>query len=255
MKYFVQPDSIVRTIWGKSDTVLFIFAGAAAEFSLNKAVDWLYFTGRLPADPIGRLFSTVGYARQIIFAEEEKALSAIDRMKLIHSGVEATRGFSIPDWAYRDVLFMLICYSISCFELLERKLTWQEKEEVFQVFIKVGNRMGIPQLPAGYKTWLQIRALQLKQNLEESKYTIDLYRQYRKQLGALRYYILLKVQSRILPDTVLVLLKLKPSKALKILLALYKMTGLSPVNRFLKRLFLPAGYYNQIQELDIYSGS
>ncbi|MEJ7663471.1 MAG: hypothetical protein WKG07_29945 [Hymenobacter sp.] len=39
--------------------VLFIFAGAAAEFALNKAVDWLYFTGRLPADPLGRLFSTV----------------------------------------------------------------------------------------------------------------------------------------------------------------------------------------------------
>ena len=52
MKLFVAKNSIVRQIWGKSDTVLFIFAGAAAEFALNKAVDWLYFTGRLPADPL-----------------------------------------------------------------------------------------------------------------------------------------------------------------------------------------------------------
>ena len=59
MKNFVKEDSIVRTIWGKSDTIIFIFAGAAAEFALNKAVDWLYFTGRLPSDPIGRLFSTM----------------------------------------------------------------------------------------------------------------------------------------------------------------------------------------------------
>ncbi|MFN5477681.1 MAG: hypothetical protein ACK484_13915 [Sphingobacteriales bacterium] len=59
MKTFTPQDSIVRRIWGKSDTVLFIFAGAAAEFALNKAVDWLYFTGKLPSDPIGRLFSTV----------------------------------------------------------------------------------------------------------------------------------------------------------------------------------------------------
>lgn len=45
MELFVAKNSIVRKIWGKSDTVLFIFAGASAEFALNKAVDWLYYTG------------------------------------------------------------------------------------------------------------------------------------------------------------------------------------------------------------------
>ena len=64
--YFVQQDSIVRKIWGNADTVMFIFAGAAAEFALNKAVDWLYFTGKLPKDPLGRLFSTVNYAKVIV---------------------------------------------------------------------------------------------------------------------------------------------------------------------------------------------
>lgn len=49
---FVDKHSIVRKIWGNTDVILFIFAGAAAEFSLNKAVDWLYFTGKLPK--IGR---------------------------------------------------------------------------------------------------------------------------------------------------------------------------------------------------------
>ena len=39
MEPFVKENSIVREIWGKSDTVLFIFAGASAEFALNKAVD------------------------------------------------------------------------------------------------------------------------------------------------------------------------------------------------------------------------
>ena len=53
MKHFVAKHSIVRTIWGRADTVLFIFAGAAAEFALNKAVDWLYFTGKVPQDPLG----------------------------------------------------------------------------------------------------------------------------------------------------------------------------------------------------------
>src|ERR1700733_8852209 len=101
---FVAQDSIVRQIWGKADTVLFIFAGAAAEFALNKAVDWLYFTGRLPADPLGRLFSTVAYARQIIFSEEAEALHAIDQITAIHRNVEKKRHATIPDSAYRDVL-------------------------------------------------------------------------------------------------------------------------------------------------------
>ena len=56
MDWFVKEGSIVRVIWGKPDTILFIFAGASAEFALNKAVDWLFFTGKLPSDPIGRLF-------------------------------------------------------------------------------------------------------------------------------------------------------------------------------------------------------
>ena len=38
MQYFVEEHSVVRKIWGKSDTILFIFAGASAEFALNKAV-------------------------------------------------------------------------------------------------------------------------------------------------------------------------------------------------------------------------
>src|SRR5476649_2603113 len=120
---FVQKDSIVRKIWGRADTCLFIFAGAAAEFALNKAVDWLYFTGRLPADPLARLFSTVAYAHKIIFSEEDAALRAIDQITAIHKDVEKSRNAQIPDWAYRDVLFLLIGYSISSFELLDRKLS------------------------------------------------------------------------------------------------------------------------------------
>src|SRR5690349_8051766 len=138
MEYFVDEHSVVRKIWGKSDTILFIFAGASAEFALNKAVDWLYFTGRLPADPLGRLFSTVSYAQTIVFADRQTALHAIDAMTKIHAHVEAARAACIPDWAYRDVLFMLIDYSIRSFEVLERPLTGAEKTEVFKVFHRLG---------------------------------------------------------------------------------------------------------------------
>lgn len=96
MQYFVEKQSIVRQIWGKSDTILFIFAGAAAEFALNKAVDWLYFTGKLPSDPLGRLFSTVQYARRIVFAPLEGAHAAIDTMRQIHDAVEKNAAHKSP---------------------------------------------------------------------------------------------------------------------------------------------------------------
>ncbi|HEX8358287.1 MAG TPA: DUF2236 domain-containing protein, partial [Segetibacter sp.] len=85
MEFFVEKGSVVRQIWGKGDTILFIFAGASAEFALNKAVEWLYFTGKLPADPLGRLFSTVNYARQIVFSDNEAALAAIRKITAIHT--------------------------------------------------------------------------------------------------------------------------------------------------------------------------
>lgn len=251
MKYFVTPHSIVRTIWGKSDTILFIFAGAAAEFSLNKAVDWLYFTGRLPADPIGRLFSTVGYASLIIFAEEAKAEAAIDRIKMIHSGVETNRGSRIPDWAYRDVLYMLIYYSIAAFELLERKLSFEEQCEVYDVFQRFGLRMGIKALPCHYADWLHAHDEQLKQNLQYSNYTENLYQQYRKHLGGFRYAVLLKLQSRLLPPSVSSLLRLKSSAMVSYFLRLHKLTGKLRLNTLIKRVLLPAKYYVQIKQLDV----
>ena len=67
--------------------------------------------------------------RLIVFSSQDSANAMIDKMRMIHTSVENKRGFNIPDWAYRDVLFMLIHYSISSFEILDRKLTAAEKEE------------------------------------------------------------------------------------------------------------------------------
>src|SRR5918995_2777173 len=95
---FIDTRSIARTIWGNPDLVLLIFAGSAAEFALNRAVDWLFFTGKIPRDPIGRLFSTVGYAQGIVFANEETARHTLGRINAIHGSVEHQRGQAIPDW-------------------------------------------------------------------------------------------------------------------------------------------------------------
>lgn len=227
----MAPDSIVRTIWGREDTILLIFAGAAAEFALNKSVDWLYFTGRLPQDPLGRLFSTVAYARRIVFASVKDAEKAIDAIASIHKDVEGARGVSIPADAYLDVLFMLIGYSISAFELVDRRLTMQEKAEVFDVFYRVGRRMGLEKLPKGYLEYELARETHLHGRLEKSDFTINLFQQYRKHLGVPRYSLLIQGQALLAPPPVRELLDLRERPLLKAAL---------PVYRLLRRLHLEA---------------
>jgi hypothetical protein len=250
MEYFVDKDSIVRKIWGKADTILFIFAGAAAEFALNKAVDWLYFTGRLPADPLGRLFSTVAYSRQILFSEQGAALRAIDKITAIHKGVEASRGEQIPDWAYRDVLFLLIDLSIRSYELLERPLTNIEKAQIFTVFKRVGARMQLTGLPGSYAAYLHMRQEHLQQNLVVGELTIDLYRQYKKHLGPISYHVLKQAQLLVVSPEIRKHLPLGKVAWLLPVLKIYKLFRLIRLNNFLRDALLPAAYKSQVKNLD-----
>jgi uncharacterized protein (DUF2236 family) len=197
------------------------------------------------------LFSTIGYAKRIIFSEKDAALRAIDSMRAIHSGVEANRGAQIPDWAYRDVLFMLIYYSIAAYELFEKKLTDAEKEEVFDVFYRVGDRMGIPGLPKNYNEWLAMRKDHLTHDLQHSKYTDDLFKQYRKHLGAFRYKLLREGQVLIVPEEVRNMLGLKSYSLMSPVVAVYKMARWINLDWFLKSLVLPKKYKKQVKALDI----
>lgn len=250
MVYFVEEHSIVRKIWGKGDTILFIFAGASAEFALNKAVDWLYFTGKLPADPIGRLFSTVCYAQLIVFAPMDDALKAIDRISAIHTAVEKSRDARIPDWAYRDVLYMLIHYSIASFEVLERKLDAREKEEVYNVFYRVGLRMHLKELPANYPQW-EISYLEHQKNdLQQSAYSIDLFKQYKKHLGNFRYMLLLETQKLVVPDGVRKMLGFNKKSLVQAILPFYKASRGLKLDRPIRSLILPGKYRKTINELD-----
>lgn len=250
VEYFVDKGSVVRQIWGRSDTILFIFAGSSAEFALNKAVDWLYFTGRLPADPLGRLFSTVSYARAIVFSEKQAAISAINSMAAIHAQVEANRGHRIPDWAYRDVLFMLIDYSIRSYEVLEHPLSAEEKQEVFRVFYRIGSNMGLKELPDTFEQWETERQVNLSKNLQYSYYTSDLFSQYRKHLGTVRYKILQEVQILVTPERVRTMLGLHDATLLSSLLLLYKLSRIIKADALLRALILPSKYKKEIKALD-----
>ena len=247
---FVERDSIVRRIWGDGDMVLLAFAGSAAEFALNRAVDWLFFTGELPRDPIGRLFSTAAYSQSIVFADAATAARTLDRIRMIHEAVERERGQRIPDWAHRDVLYMLIDYSERAHELLAGPLTRAEQEELYDVFRRVGAGLHIPDLPLTYGDWKVDRELHLRRDLVYSPATAALYERYRECLGPWRYRLLLRIQGMLTPAHVRGLLGLAPAEALRPLTRAYPLLVRAGLRPMIQRLLMPSKYLAAVRGLE-----
>jgi uncharacterized protein (DUF2236 family) len=250
MPDFVDRRSIVRSIWGNPDLVLLIFAGSAAEFALNRAVDWLFFTGKIPRDPIGRLFSTVRYAQEIVFVTEETARRTLNRMNAIHNSVERERGQNIPDWAYRDVLYMLVDYSERAYRVLYRPLTASEQHDLYTVFRRIGDELHIPELPATYAEWRRDRRRHLGRDLAYSRHTALLFRQYRRHLGFWRYHLLLEVQALLAPDEIRRLLYLSPNKLLPSLIRTYGIVERCNLRSVVHSLLIPPRYWAEVRKFD-----
>jgi len=88
--------AVTRRIRGSPDAILLFFAGGAVEFAAIKAVDWLFFTGRLPGAPVGRFFETVRFAKSVFFGDPAGATETIERINRIHRRVEEPCGEEIP---------------------------------------------------------------------------------------------------------------------------------------------------------------
>ena len=87
--------------------------------------------------------------------------------------------------------------------------------------------------------------------MERTHYSIDLYKQYKKHLGALRYKVLLEGQILVVPQKVNELLKLGKVSLLTPLLAAYKVSRRLKIDWILKSLLLPSEYKKEIKELDV----
>lgn len=250
MRDFIDHRSIVRTIWGNTDLILLIFAGSAAEFALNRAVDWLFFTGRIPADPIGRLFSTVRYSQEILFADEDNARRTLDLINAKHHAVERDREQTIPDWAYRDVLYMLVDYSERAYRLLYKPLSSPEQAELYTVFRRIGEGLHIPELPGTYAEWRDDRERHIDRDLVHSRHTSLLYQKYRLHLGPWRYYLLLQVQALLVPTKVQRLLNLSPNQLFAHLVGIYGSVEALSLQSVVHTLLIPPQYWAEMKKFD-----
>lgn len=250
MQNFVDRRSIVRTIWGDPDLILLIFAGSAAEFALNRAVDWLFFTGKIPGDPIGRLFSTVRYAQDIVFVDEETAQRTLNRINAAHRAVERERMQTIPDWAFRDVLYMLVDYSERAYTLLHRPLSPSEQNELYSVFRRIGNGLSIPELPETYAEWKSDRRRHMQRDLTFSRHSSLLFQQYRRHLGFWRYYLLLRVQALLVPREVRRLLQLSSNTLMLHLVKTYGVLSTMNLRSVVHTLLVPPQYWPELRQFD-----
>src|SRR6185503_891634 len=119
------------------------------------------------------------------------------------------------------------------------------------VFNRVGLRMGLKGLPANYNEWTIMRNEHLRQDLIKSDYTIDLYKQYKKHLGWMRYKLLIESQKLVVPRHAKQLLNMEKPSWLSPIITLYKLSRKIKMDWFLKSLVLPAAYKKQIKELDV----
>ncbi|HEX2250942.1 MAG TPA: oxygenase MpaB family protein [Gemmatimonadales bacterium] len=241
---------ITREIWGDGDTILLIFAGAAAEFALNRAVDWLFFTGALPADPLPRLFRTVQYAQSIAFASPCDATRTLERIRQVHASVERQRSQSIPPWAHRAVLYMLIDYSERAAHLLRGPLSPGRQESLYADFRRIGLGLGVTELPLTYAEWKIDRARRLTEDLAWSPLSARLYDAYRHHLGPVRYELLRHIQAVLVPTHVRSTLRLPVTATAPVLIAAWRAVRALRLGLVARHLVVPPQHWSDLSRLE-----
>jgi hypothetical protein len=115
----------------------------------------------------------------------------------------------------------------------------------------MGTRMNIPDLSPTYKKWLVVREQHLQDDLAKSDYTVDLYKQYKKHLGAFRFKVLKESQILVVPKRVNELLQLGKFSLLQPVVPIYKISRSIKLDWLIKEVLLPAQYKKEIKDLDI----
>jgi len=214
--------AVARRIWGTLDTILLIFAGSAAEFALNKAVDWLFYTGALPGAPVERFFETVRFAQAMVFGDPQTAAAAVRAVNAAHRHVEEQRERRIPQWAYRDTLFMLIDYGERAHRIVFKPMTDAERRCSFEASRLIGEQLGIRGVPPSYAAYHSAREQHLRHHLAHSDLTDRLYGKYEEALGPVRMALLRDLQASLVPARVRSLLGLRRRRYVEILLRAYR---------------------------------
>ena len=243
------PADVMRRIWGSPDAIILVFAASAAEFAVNKAVDWLFCTNALPDAPFDRFLETVRFAQALVFEDEASAAAAVEAVNRAHAGVEHLRGDRIPQWAYRDVLFMLLDCAERAYTVVYGPPSEAERLRAFEFAMSIGRGMHIEDLPATYAEYKVQRLAHLRNDTLRSEWTDRLYARYREHLGGWRMKLMLGLQASLVPPEVAQLLGLKRKRWADLLLRVYPRIRSERILRLLYPFLLPHPYGDRLAAL------
>ena len=145
---------------------------------------------------------------------------------------------------------MLIDYSERAYSLLYNPLSESQKSDLFEVFLRIGEALHIPELPKTYAEWKLDRHRHLVRDLSYSKHTAKLYRAYRKHLGIWRYYLLLEVQALLAPREVRRLLHLNSNPLISGLAQAYGLIGTHNLQSLAHTFLIPPRYWADVRKFE-----
>jgi uncharacterized protein (DUF2236 family) len=207
--------------------------------------------GRLPSAPVERFFETVRFAQSVFFSDPAGATEAIERINRIHRRVEDARGEEIPQWAYRDMLFILIDYGEGAHEVVFGPIAEDERASHFEVALALGRAMHLSGLPTTCAEYRDQRHQQLLEDYARGPLTDELYASYRRALGPWRFRLLELVQASVLPDELRDVLRLEPYPLVEELLRCYRFVpGGGNKLRPLHGALLPGRFARQLREME-----
>jgi uncharacterized protein (DUF2236 family) len=187
----------------------------------------------------------------VFFGDPAGATEAVERINSIHRHVEEARGEEIPQWAYRDMLFILIDYGERAHEVVFGPMTEAERTSHFGVALTLGQAMRLGGLPTTYAEYRDQRNRQLLEDYARGPLTEELYASYRRALGPLRYRLLRLVQASVLPEELRDVLRLEPQPLVEELLRCYRFVpGGGNKLRPLHKVLLPGRFAKQLRQLE-----
>jgi uncharacterized protein (DUF2236 family) len=240
----------IQRAWGSPDAILLFFVGDAAEFAAIKAVDWLFFTNTLPAAPIERFFETVRFAQRVFFGTHAQAVATIASINRIHRHAEAARGMPIPEWAYRDLLFLLIDYGERAHTIIYGPISVAERLAHFEAILALGHAMELRGLPTSHAAYQAQRHQQLLDDYAASALMERLFASYSAAIGGWRYWLLRRLQASLLPAELRPVVGLRANWLVNGMLRCYRyLPGAGNKLRWLHCLLLPGQMAQQVGRL------
>jgi hypothetical protein len=118
------------------------------------------------------------------------------------------------------------------------------------VFRRVGEGLGIEELPGSYVDWRLDRERHMRSDLAYSPHTAVLYRRYREELGPWRFTLLLRLQALLVPPFVRSLLSLRRSRGTQPAVGAYRRLRATRFAPIVRAALVPSEYLLQVGAMD-----